>query len=842
MQTTMDLSGLWEVRLGDGAPATVHLPGTLEENGLGEPETPALESRLTRRFRWEGEAVFSREVTLPDHPGRRLILEAERARQLRLTVDGQPVPTLQGTLSTPYLFELTRWAGRRVRLCLLSDNRYPGWPREEIVHASAATDETQTNWNGLLGRLCVHSVADFWVRSVRVYPHGRTLDAAVDLAVPRQALDAVGDGELVLEGPALARPFCLLRRDWQPESLRQGLCTLWCRDLPVAPEAPLWEEACGALTQITASLVLDGRTVSRARADFGLRTFGADGGRLTLNGRVFLLRGEANCCVFPETGHPPMTTGAWREVLGRYRAYGVNCLRFHSWCPPEAAFAAADELGMLLQPELSDWNCTNALETPHSAAYYEAELRQILFCYANHPSFVMLTLGNELCTGEEGHRRMAELVRLARQLDPTRRYAGSSNGQYGEQGYDGVSDFYTAAAYGDRMLRATSSPMIGHLNRCRPGTRQNYREAAAQTGGVPVFGFEVGQYESWPDFDQIDRFRGITIPENLRAIRRRAEQTGAAAYWQAGVQASGELALRCYREEVEAVLRTPGMSGLSLLGLQDFPGQGTALVGMMDAHLAPKPADFARPERFAAFFAPVVLLACFDRYTYEAGEWFTADLRVANYGRQTLAGPLCWRIAEGRTILGQGTLDAPAGWPAGGGPYPVADARRCASPCPDARTVRRGPQQPLSAVELSLRQGRTRRAAPPDRGRPAADRGGGQCPDRPARRRHGMPGVGALPVQHRFLVGGHLPGAGRHDGAADPGGTPGPQGLSDRDRFKLAVVDPVPRPGFPAAPHDRAGRPGAGQRDPAGQPGPAVGGPARERPAARQRHGPCGAP
>lgn len=497
MQTTMDLSGLWEVRLGDGAPATVHLPGTLEENGLGEPETPALESRLTRRFRWEGEAVFSREVTLPDHPGRRLILEAERARQLRLTVDGQPVPTLQGTLSTPYLFELTRWAGRRVRLCLLSDNRYPGWPREEIVHASAATDETQTNWNGLLGRLCVHSVADFWVRSVRVYPHGRTLDAAVDLAVPRQALDAVGDGELVLEGPALARPFCLLRRDWQPESLRQGLCTLWCRDLPVAPEAPLWEEACGALTQITASLVLDGRTVSRARADFGLRTFGADGGRLTLNGRVFLLRGEANCCVFPETGHPPMTTGAWREVLGRYRAYGVNCLRFHSWCPPEAAFAAADELGMLLQPELSDWNCTNALETPHSAAYYEAELRQILFCYANHPSFVMLTLGNELCTGEEGHRRMAELVRLARQLDPTRRYAGSSNGQYGEQGYDGVSDFYTAAAYGDRMLRATSSPMIGHLNRCRPGTRQNYREAAAQTGGVPVFGFEVGQYESW---------------------------------------------------------------------------------------------------------------------------------------------------------------------------------------------------------------------------------------------------------------------------------------------------------------------------------------------------------
>ncbi len=154
------------------------------------------------------------------------------------------------------------------------------------------------------------------MRSVRVYPHGRTLDAAVDLAVPRQALDAVGDGELgCWKAPPWPGRSACSGGTGSRNRCGRGFGTLWCRDLPVAPEAPLWEEACGALTQITASLVLDGRTVSRARADFGLRTFGADGGRLTLNGRVFLLRGEANCCVFPETGHPPMTTGAWREVL-----------------------------------------------------------------------------------------------------------------------------------------------------------------------------------------------------------------------------------------------------------------------------------------------------------------------------------------------------------------------------------------------------------------------------------------------------------------------------------------------------------------------------------------------
>ena len=94
---------------------------------------------------------------------------------------------------------------------------------------------------------------------------------------------------------------------------------------------------------------------------FGVRDFRAEGGVLTLNGRRIFLRSEANCAVFPEEGHPPMTVERWREVLAVYRSYGVNCMRFHSHIPPEAAFAAADEMGMLMQPELSHWNPETAL-------------------------------------------------------------------------------------------------------------------------------------------------------------------------------------------------------------------------------------------------------------------------------------------------------------------------------------------------------------------------------------------------------------------------------------------------------------------------------------------------
>lgn len=668
MKTAIDLTGLWEVQGPFPATGQVHLPGTLDENHSGIPDTPNLETRLTRCCTWEGEVVFTKDITLPNEPGKRLVLEIERARHLKLEINGDSVPALQpGTLSTPYWFDITRWAGQQIQISLHSDNSYEDWPREDILHASAATDETQTNWNGILGRFCIYSCPTFWIKGVRAYPHGEKIDVAIDLAVKKETLEklATDGAALRLAGPSLKEPLCFDGSVWAIEPLSDAMSTLWFRDAALNPDVPCWEEGQGVLTELTATLLVDGKEAADGRARFGIRSFAAQQGRLTLNGHKIFLRGEANCCVFPQTGHPPMDKSAWIDILKRYRAYGVNCMRFHSWCPPEAAFEAADELGMLLQPELSDWNFKNALETPHSLEYYETELRQILVCYANHPSFVMLTLGNELCTGELGHSRMAQLVQLAQKLDCTRLYAGSSNGQYGEQGYDGVSDFYTSAAYGKQMLRATSSPMIGHLNQNRPCTRHHYREAAAMTGPVPVFGFEVGQYESWPDFAQIEKFSGVTLPENLKIIQRRAKETGAASYWQQGVQASGELALLCYREEVEAVLRTPKMSGLSLLGLQDFPGQGTALVGMMDVHLDRKPQAFSDPQRFRSFFAPVVPLACFDAYTYEAGQCFRADVQLANYGRQTIVEPLIWRLMEGDTLLAQGECSCENGWPAG---------------------------------------------------------------------------------------------------------------------------------------------------------------------------------
>ena len=355
-----------------------------------------------------------------------------------------------------------------------------------------------------------------------------------------------------------------------------------------------------------------------------------------------------------------MTIPEWKEMLLKYRSYGINFVRFHSHCEPEAAFAAADELGMLLQPELSHWDPKDAFGTEESYRYYRAELVDLLKTYANHPSFVMLTLGNELQAQDEGRERMRELVRTAKRMDPTRLYANGSNAFYGEEGCDPESDFYTSQSCKDVVIRGTFSGMRGYLNENYPSADRTYDEAMAEIRKEyqkPVFSFEVGQFEVLPDFEELKSFHGISDPVNLKLIKKRVEERGLLPTWEKYVEATGELSRLAYREEIEAAMRTRELSGISLLGLQDFPGQGTALVGMMNSHLEPKPYDFARPERFREFFQECRILVKLPHYTYEAGERLIAEVEAANFGKRNIEGVFCWTLAGKKSVSENGNCE-----------------------------------------------------------------------------------------------------------------------------------------------------------------------------------------
>ena len=707
------LNGKWHVVLEDGTTGQMDLPGTLDENGIGHRDVGAnqwhpdavlgnaageidkdapIATRFTRRHTYEGEARISRKITVPDYGTDRLFVLAERARALRLLVDGEACSVFrQGTLSTPYIFELTGAAPGEHEFTFLSDNSYPGMPKAAIYYSSAATDETQTNWIGILGECSMYTRPQNFIDSLRVYPRavkkeeknkagGYVLDVCVELAPG--AKKVYKDAKIILQSEALAAGELEDTQtlteiiSYSGEGLAEAgtdkeenpkTMEIWFRDLPLRENVKLWDEDEGNLYEMAVTLDNGmsaedkGGSTAECRTRFGIRSFGDNGsGRLALNGRAIFLRGEANCAEYPETGHPPMTIPEWKEMLLKYRSYGINFVRFHSHCEPEAAFAAADELGMLLQPELSHWDPKDAFGTEESYRYYRAELVDLLKTYANHPSFVMLTLGNELQAQDEGRERMRELVRTAKRMDPTRLYANGSNAFYGEEGCDPESDFYTSQSCKDVVIRGTFSGMRGYLNENYPSADRTYDEAMAEIRKEyqkPVFSFEVGQFEVLPDFEELESFHGISDPVNLKLIKKRVEERGLLPTWEKYVEATGELSRLAYREEIEAAMRTRELSGISLLGLQDYPGQGTALVGMMNSHLEPKPYDFARPERFREFFQECRILVKLPHYTYEAGERLIAEVEAANFGKRNIEGVFCWTLAGKKSVSENGNCE-----------------------------------------------------------------------------------------------------------------------------------------------------------------------------------------
>ena len=669
MMHTIDLSGVWQCAI-PGMTKPITIPGTLDESGIGHrdvggkkwhPDTDTsraiyqtedgIRTRLTRVVTYEGPAEITRRLDWTVPEGKRLFLEVERSRHLSLRLNGREVPpALERSVSTPGVFEVTGFMIGHDEITFIADNSYPGWPHDAIVFSSAATDETQTNWNGLLGYVRLRVEEPAFLAGARVYPHGDTVDVCVEIDAQEK-----GETSLTIASDALESPVTA------PAYVYPGAQDVWLRGLPLRGDILRWDEEEGSLYTLTVTMGEENCAVR-----FGVRDFRAENGVLTLNGRRVFLRSEANCAVFPEEGHPPMEVERWREILALYRSYGVNCMRFHSHTPPEAAFTAADEMGMLMQPELSHWNPETAFESEESYAYYQAELRQTLRRLANHPSFVMLTFGNELACGSLGHQRMEQLLAMAHGMDNTRLYACASNPHYGWYGSMDSSDFYTSFKLRDTELRATYDRMMGYLNHRYPSAKNDYEEAMAtlrRECGKPVFSFEVGQFEVLPDFGEIDEFKGVTRAVNYELIRRQVQESGMMDTWEKQVEATGEMANLCYREEVEAALRTEGYSGISLLGIQDFPGQGTALVGMLNAHLQPKPYPFAQPERFRAFFRSVLPLALLDKYTYDSNETLAAQVKLANYGKAPLTARLTWTLAgKNRCLSGElAEVTAPAG-------------------------------------------------------------------------------------------------------------------------------------------------------------------------------------
>ncbi len=618
----VSLAGTWRFRLDPGSAGlkenwagttlagNIHLPGSTDEAKASPPNTakPSLDG-LYRLHPYSGMAWYQREVEIPaawSHKRVRLFIE--RAHwETQAWLDDKPLGT-QDSLISPHLYDLgVNLAPGKHRLTVCVDNR--------LKHnlggfVSIHYEGTQTSWNGMIGRIELQALDAVNIVDLQVYPEVERKSARLSLTLGNPTGQSV-QSELRINAVdhQTGRKVASLATNLQ----WSGTQTVVQVEVPMGAGVKLWDEFSPSLYNLTVELVATQageRASDSTSLTFGMRKLAVRGTQFVLNDRPLFLRGTLECGIFPLTGYTHMTVPEWQRIYRVLKSYGLNFIRFHSWCPPEAAFAAADIEGVYIQAEGPEANITVG-NTPALDSFMEQELLRIVRTYGNHPSFCLMTLGNE----HKGvNRQLDRWVDLLIREDPRHFYSSASSGQattnrqFTESGPRGVQG---------------------------PGTDGDFREAIARQDR-PLIGHEIGQWTFFPDFKEIRKYTGVLAARNFELVRADLAAKHQLDLAPQYVKATGKHAVLLYKEEIEVLLRTPGHTGFSLLDLHDYPGQGTALIGPLDPFWDSK--GFVSPKAHRRYCGLTVPLLRLKQRTFTTADALTAEVEVAHFGPRDLGG------------------------------------------------------------------------------------------------------------------------------------------------------------------------------------------------------------
>ena len=680
--TTLPLNGTWKFRLDveDVGVAekwfalqfddTVQLPGTTDENRRGVKKDEQCVDRLSRVWYWKGPAWYQRRVTIPDvWEGKRITLLLERTKNTRVWVD-KTFCGWEDTLSAPQVFDVTAATtpGKHTITVLVDNAKLP-----PVGPAHAVDERTQTNWNGIVGKMELRATAPVWLDDIQVYPNAKEKKARVRVAVGNITGKAasgqitVGCKSYNVDKSSTFKTQSAIVKAPERENVVEFT-------YEPGDDVPLWDEFNPAMLRLSLNLeaAAGGEPYYDQRSvNFGMRDFTRERNRLFINGNRVFLRGRTDSANYPLTGYPPMDKAGWRQLLSITKSWGINHYRFHSWCPPEAAFEAADELGVYFQAELPNKRSgfhapenkgaaihnidrldVESSETKVSLYDYGKREGELIFkAFGNHPSLVMFTLGNEL-----GRTKgMFDLVAHFRNTDPRHLYAQASNAMHWNPSLAEGDDFWvTGKVKKDALPLRGSFSVLDFSNppieTYPPSTMFDFSESIEGIQ-VPMIGHETGQFQVYPDYRDIPRFTGVVKGRNYELFRKRLKEAGMLDQAHDFVRASGALSAICYREDIEMALRTPGMGGIQLLDIQDFPGQGTALVGMLNVFMESK--GLITPQAWRRFCCETVPLLRMKKYTWMTDETFIGRVQIAHYGPADLPDALVtWTVtgSDGRKV------------------------------------------------------------------------------------------------------------------------------------------------------------------------------------------------
>ena len=643
-QETVNLAGSWQLAIGDTAKYTddVVLPGSMLTNGKGNPVTvntpwtgslydssyyynPFMEQYrrqenikfpffLTPEKHYVGKAWYRKSVYVPDSwKKKHVTLYLERPHiETTVYVNSQKVGS-NNSLSAPHQFDVTPYIkiGERNTIEICVYNGIDGVGVGQDSHS--VTDQTQGNWNGIVGKMELRAQpARLHIDhvTIRPKPYARNVQLDVKLSGQSPNLQFYQMEVLIQQENKDSANVYVSNYDVYSNVMQVTV--------PIPEKVDLWDEFHPNLYRMAISVGDD-----YYETTFGMREVSVEGRQIILNRRPIFLRGTVENCCFPETGYPPTDEESWLRIFRKCKEYGLNHMRFHSYCPPEAAFVAADKLGFYLQPEGPSWpnHGVKLLSGQIIDQYLLLESKRIIDAYGHHPSFIMMAAGNEPAGNWVEYCN--NWVKEMKRYDPTRIYCGASVG--GGWAWDDGSEYHVkGGARGlDWVNHAPSSDDDYYSQILRP---RNYKDTADNNS--PIIAHEQGQWCAFPDFKEIPQYTGAYKAKNFEIFRDLLAENGMELQAEKFLMASGKLQTLCYKYEIERNLRTSDYAGFQLLALNDYSGQGTALEGVLGVHWNEK--GYTNAKEWHQFCSPIVPLARFPKFVYTTADSLVVPVEVYN--------------------------------------------------------------------------------------------------------------------------------------------------------------------------------------------------------------------
>jgi hypothetical protein len=575
-----------------------------------------------------GAVWYQREIQIQRNMlGRRIVLSLERPHWMTTVwVDDRKIGT-DASLVAPHVYDLGVISEGRHRLTIRVDNRMV-LPYRPDAHS--VSDSVGASWNGIAGKIELIDTGRVWLDDVQVFPNLAKKSMLIKVRIGN-ATGRSGQGTVTAIWPDIE----IVPASWDE---RGGTAEV---EVPLRFDAETWDEFHPNLQKLR--IWFKGTDFEEYKdLSIGLRDFHAEGKQFVVNGRPTIFRGTSHSGDYPLTGYPPNDVNSWRALFEMCKKWGLNHMRFHSWCPPDAAFEAADQIGFYLQLEPGMWNEISPNTSMERWLYQETD--RMIRAYGNHPSFMLLSASNE----PEGkwHDSLSRWGDHYRKEDPRRLYTTGS-GHTEQEVIPGITDgadYLDVQRLGPMMLRGESG-WFG----------ADFSESLFDVN-VPVISHEVGQWSAYPDYDIIKKLTGYMHPGNLEIFRDSLDAHGMLDKDRSFVRESGRFQLACYKEEIEANLRTPGLSGFQLLDLHDYLGQGTSFAGLFDALWQPK--SYVTAQEFKDFCNTTVPLVRLPKRVFTKGEPFEVDAELANFGAEPIVdGKAVWRIGPADDPIAQGEWD-----------------------------------------------------------------------------------------------------------------------------------------------------------------------------------------